>query len=98
MFTVPSNVESMPIAPVNHCERGEEEDTLTGEERPAEGRKKEQSPLDRVIDKAQEKRRGTKASDFVDKAIDRAQDSGLTDKLVQKGRDKLSGRRSGTNR
>ncbi len=71
---------------------------MTGEKRPAEGRRKEHSPLDKVIDKAQEKRRGSKAPDFVDKAIDKAQESGLTDKLAQKGKDKLSGRRSASNR
>lgn len=68
------------------------------EERPAEGHKKEQSPVDKIIDKAQAKRRGRKAPDFVDKAIDKAQESGFTDKLAQKGKDKLSGRRSGRNR
>jgi hypothetical protein len=71
---------------------------LTSEERPAEDQKKEQSPLDKIIDKVQEKRRGSKAPDFVDKAVDKAQKSGLTDKLAQKGKDKLSGRRSGSNR
>jgi hypothetical protein len=61
--------------------------------------KKKQSPLDKIIDKAQEKRRGGKAPGFfLDKAIDKAQKSGLTEKLGQKGRGKLFGRRSSTNR
>ena len=54
---------------------------------------KKQSPLDKIIDKAQEKRRGGKAPGFLDKAIDKAQKSGLTEKLGQKGRGKLFGRR-----
>jgi hypothetical protein len=60
--------------------------------------KKKQSPLDKIIDKAQEKRRGGKAPGFLDKAIHKAQKSGLTEKLGQKGRGKLFGRRSSTNR
>jgi hypothetical protein len=59
---------------------------------------KKQSPLDKIIDKAQEKRRGGKAPGFLDKAIDKAQSSGLTEKLGQRGRGKLFGRRSSTNR
>ena len=59
--------------------------------------KNKQSPLDK-IDKAQEKRRGGKGPGFLDKAIDKAQKSGLTEKLGQKGRGKLFGRRSSTNR
>jgi hypothetical protein len=59
---------------------------------------KKQSPLDNIIDKAQEKRRGGKAPGFLDKAIDKAQKSGLTEKLGQRGRGKLFGRRSSTNR
>ena len=70
---------------------------MTRKKKPAEGQK-EQGPLDKLIDKAQEKRRSGKAPDFLDKAIDKAQESGLTDKLAQKGKDKLSGRRSGSNR
>jgi len=54
--------------------------------------------LDKIIDKAQEKRRGGKAPGSLDKAIDKAQKSGLTEKLGQKGRGKLFGRRSSTNR
>ena len=60
--------------------------------------KKKQSPVDKIIDKAQEKRRGGKAPGFLDKAIDKAQKSGLTEKLGQKGRGKLFGRRSSTSR
>ena len=60
--------------------------------------KKKQSPVDKIIDKAQEKRRGGKAPGFLDKAIDKVQKSGLTEKLGQKGRGKLFGRRSSTNR
>ena len=60
--------------------------------------KNKQSPLDKIIDKAQEKRRGGKAPGSLDKAIDKAQKSGLTEKLGQKGRGKLFGRRSSTNR
>jgi hypothetical protein len=60
--------------------------------------KKKQSPLDKIIDKAQEKRGGGKVPGFLDKAIDKAQKSGLKENLGQKGRGKLFGRRSGTNR
>ncbi len=60
--------------------------------------KNKQSLLDKIIDKAQEKRRGGKASGFLDKAIDKAQKSGLTEKLGQKGRGKLFGHRPSTNR
>ncbi len=70
---------------------------MTSEKGPAEGQKKKQSPLDKVIDKAQEKRRGGGSPDPADKAIDKAQESGLTDKLAQKAKDKFSGR-SGSNR
>ena len=59
---------------------------------------KKQSPLDKILDKTQEKRRGGKAPGFLDKAIDKAQKSGLTEKLGQRGRGKLFGRRSSTNR
>jgi hypothetical protein len=58
-----------------------------------------QNPLDKIIDKAQEKRRGRRSPGLLDKALDKAQQSGLTDKLAQKVKDKLSGRRSpGSNR
>lgn len=67
---------------------------MTNEKRPVEGQKKKHGPLDKAIDKAQEKRQGGKSPDLVDKSIDKAQESGLTDKLAQKGKDKLSGRRS----
>jgi hypothetical protein len=67
------------------------------EKKPAEGHKKEQSPLDKAIDEAQEKRRGGAPPDAADKAIDKAQEAGLTDKLAQKAKDKLSGG-SGSNR
>jgi hypothetical protein len=69
-------------------QRTREKDTLA---------KNKQSPLN-IIDKAQEKRRGGKAPGFLDKAIDKAQKSGLTEKPGQKGRGKLFGRRSSTNR
>lgn len=71
---------------------------MASEKRPAEGRKKAQTPLDQVIDTVQEKRRGRggKSPDTIDKAIDKAQESGLTDKLARKAKDKLSGRRSGS--
>ncbi len=67
---------------------------MTSEKRPAEGHEKERSPVDKVIDKAQEKRRGGGPPDAADKAIDKAQEAGLTDKLAQKAKDKLSGRSS----
>jgi hypothetical protein len=70
---------------------------LASEERPTEGQRKEHSPLDGLIDKAQEKRRGARSPGAIDKAIDKAQESGLTDKLAQKAREKFSGR-SGSNR
>jgi len=60
--------------------------------------KKKQSPLNKIIDKAQEKRSGGKAPGLIDTAIDKAQKSGLTEKLGQKGRGKLFGRRLSTNR
>lgn len=78
-------------------QRTRKEHTLTSEKGPSEGQKKEQSPLDKVIDKAQEKRRGGGSPDAVDKAIDKAQEAGLTDKLAQKAKDRFSGR-SGSNR
>lgn len=67
------------------------------EKKPAEGHKKEQSLLDKAIDEAQEKRRGGGPPDAADKAIDKAKEAGLTDKLAQKAKDKLS-RGSGSNR
>lgn len=70
---------------------------MASEKRPAEGQKKEHSPLDKVIDKAQEKRQGGKSPDAIDKAINKAQESGLTDKLAQRAKEKFSGR-SGNNR
>ena len=57
--------------------------------------KKEQNPFDKIIDKVQAKRRGAKTPGFLDKAIDKAQESGLTDKLAQRVKGKLFGRRSG---
>ncbi len=65
---------------------------MASEERPARGHGKEHSPLDRLIDKAQEKRRGARSPDAIDKAIDKAQESGLTDKLAQRARERFSGR------
>ncbi len=50
----------------------------------------------KVIDKAQEKRRRGGAPDAADRAIDKAQESGLTNKLAQKAKDMFS-RRSGSN-
>ena len=70
---------------------------MASEKGPAEGQKKNQSPVDKVIDKAQEKRRGGGSPDAADKGIDKAQESGLTDKLAQKAKDGFSGR-SGSNR
>ncbi len=68
------------------------EDPLAGEERPGKGRRKEHSPLDGLIDKAQEKRRGAGSPGAIDKAIDKAQESGLTEKLAQRARERFSGR------
>jgi hypothetical protein len=60
--------------------------------------KKEQNPFDKIIDKVQARRRGGKPPGFLDKALDKAQESGLTDKLAQRAKGKLFGRRSGYNR
>jgi hypothetical protein len=65
---------------------------LASEERPPRGHGKEHSPLDKLIDKAQEKRRGGKSPGAIDKAIDKAQESGLTEKLGQRARERFSGR------
>jgi hypothetical protein len=57
---------------------------LSSEEGPAGGQKKEQGYLEKGLDKLQKKRRGEKSSDSaVDKAIEKAQELGLTDKLAQ---------------
>jgi ATP-dependent Lon protease len=57
---------------------------LSSEEGPAGGQKKEQGYLEKILDKVQKKRRGEKSSDStVDKAIEKAQDLGLMDKLAQ---------------
>ena len=46
-----------------------------------------------LFEDARHRCRGGKSPDTVDKAVDKAQESGLTDKLAQKGKEKLSGRR-----
>ena len=65
---------------------------MANKERPARGRRKEHGPLDGLIDKAQEKRRGAGSPDAIDKAIDKAQESGLTEKLAQNVRERFFGR------
>jgi hypothetical protein len=68
---------------------------LSNEEGPAGGQKKEQGYLDKVLDKLQKKRGGEKSSDSpVDKAIGKAQELGLTDKLAQIQRELGDKRRS----
>ena len=56
------------------------------ERRRREGRRGEQSLVNKAIDKAQEARRGRSGgrSDAIDKAIDKAQESGLVDKLADR--------------
>jgi len=73
----------------------QKEDLSASKERPAKGHRKEHSPLDRLIDKAQEKRRGVNSPDAIDEAIDKAQESGLTEKLAQRARERFSGRSGG---
>ena len=65
---------------------------MASEERPGKGRREEHGPLDGLIDKAQKRRRGSRSPDTIDKAIDKAQESGLTEKLVQNVRRSFSGR------
>ena len=65
---------------------------MASKERPTRGRGKEHSPLDGLIDRAQERRRGAGSPDTIDKAIDKAQESGLTEKLAQNVRKRFSGR------
>ena len=63
-----------------------EEYALSSEEGPAGSQKKEQGYLEKVLNKVQQKRQGggRKSSDSaVDKAIEKAQELGLTDKLAQ---------------
>jgi Short C-terminal domain len=68
---------------------------LSSEEGPAGGQKKEQGYLEKVLDKVQKKRRDQKSSDSaVDKAIKKAQELGLTDKLAQIQRELSEKRRS----
>jgi hypothetical protein len=85
MLVSPANEISDTVLYTGKLPQTRKEDTLAP---------KKQSPLDKIIDKAQEKRRGGKAPGFLDKA----QKSGLTEKLGQRGRGKLFGRRSSTNR
>ena len=85
MLVSPANEISDTVLYTGKLPQTRKEDTLAP---------KKQSPLDKIIDKAQEKRRGRKAPGFLDKAIDKAQKSGLTEKLGQRGRGKLFGRRS----
>ncbi len=56
--------------------------------------KEETESLGKIIDKVQEKRRGGRPPSFLDKVLDKAQPSVLTDKLAQKVKDELSNRRS----
>ena len=65
---------------------------MAGEERPTRGRGAGHGPLDGLIDKAQERRRGAKSPDAIDKAVDKAQESGLTDKLAKNLMGRFSGR------
>jgi len=68
---------------------------LSSEEGPAGGQKKEQGYLEKVLGKVQKERRGEKSSDsVVDKAIEKAQELGLTDKLAQIQRELGENRRS----
>ena len=68
---------------------------MSSEEGPAGGQKKEQGYLEKVLDKVQKKHRGEKSSDStVDKAIEKAQELGLTDKLAQIQRELGEKRRS----
>ncbi len=90
-FTTSPGVESMRRAQAEPQGR-RKEDPLASEERPPEGRREEHSPLDKLIDKAQGKRRGVKSPDAIDKAIDKAQESGLTEKLAREARERFSGR------
>lgn len=73
---------------------------MASEKRPTEGRKKAQNPLDKIIDKVQEKCRGRdrESPDTIDTAVDKAQESGPTVELARKVKDRLSGRRSGNHR
>ena len=65
---------------------------MASKERPAKGHREEHSPLNKLIDKAQGRRRGAGSPDTIDKVIDKAQESGLTDKLAQRARERFSGR------
>jgi hypothetical protein len=65
---------------------------LASKKRQPKGRSEGHSPLDGLIDKVQERRRGTRSPGAVDKAIDKAQESGLTEKLTQNVRERFSGR------
>jgi hypothetical protein len=68
---------------------------LSSEEGPTGGQKKEQGYLDKVLDKLQKKRGDEKPSDStVDKAIEKAQELGLMDKLAQIQRELGEKRRS----
>jgi Short C-terminal domain len=68
---------------------------LSSEEGPARGQQKEQGYLEKILGKVQKKHRGEKSSDSaVDKAIEKAQELGLTDKLAQIQREFGEKRRS----
>ena len=68
-------------------ERGQQADTQgQGEQQ------NEQSPANKMIDKAQESRTGEGKPDAVDKVIDKAQESGMVDKAVDKLKEKFGGR------
>ena len=70
---------------------------MSSEEGPAGSQKKEQGYLEKVLNKVQQKRQGggRKSSDSaVDKAIEKAQELGLTDKLAQMQRELGEKRRS----
>ncbi len=68
---------------------------MSSEEGPPGGQKKEQGYLDKIFGKVQKERRGEESSDSViDKAIEKAQELGLTDKLAQIQRELGENRRS----
>ena len=77
-------------------QRTREEYALSSEEGPAGSQKKEQGYLEKLLGKVQQKRQGGgRSSDSaVDKAIEKAQQLGLTDKLAQMQRELGEKRRS----
>src|SRR5919107_87685 len=77
-------------------QRTREEYALSSEEGPAGSQKKEQGYLEKVLNKVQQKRQGggRSSGSAVDKAIEKAQELGLTDKLAQMQRELGEKRRS----